>query len=111
MGRMLAAVVAVVVPTALGAPAATVLSLEGVHVVPHRQSAEMQYRRKADFSLGARVEVYLRNASATAVEIPASAEVRVRNRTRSTCWRRTSGPGMTCRRPGAAHRCACRRER
>ncbi|MFM7556195.1 MAG: hypothetical protein ACKPAH_13000 [Verrucomicrobiota bacterium] len=35
------------------------LSLEGVHVVPHRQSGEMQYRRKADFSLGARVEVFV----------------------------------------------------
>ena len=36
---------------------ASVLSLEGVHVVPHVQSTEMQYRKKPDFSLGARVEV------------------------------------------------------
>jgi len=58
------------------------LSLEGVHVVPHRQSGEMQYRRKADFSLGARVEVFVRNASTTtALEIPATADVRVRDRT------------------------------
>ena len=58
------------------------LSLEGVHVVPHRQSGEMQYRRKADFSLGARVEVFVRNASTTtALKIPATADVRVRDRT------------------------------
>jgi hypothetical protein len=37
---------------------ADALSLEGVHVIPHVQSTEMQYRRKPDFSLGARVEVF-----------------------------------------------------
>lgn len=57
------------------------LSAEGVHVVPHLQSTEMQYRRKADFSLGARVEVFLRNASGEVQTIPASAGIRVRNRT------------------------------
>lgn len=34
------------------------LVCEGVHVVPHVQSREMRYRNEADFSLGARVEVY-----------------------------------------------------
>ena len=57
------------------------LSLDGVHGVPHLQSTEMQYRKKADFSLGARVEVYLRNTSTEMVVIPASADIRLRGRT------------------------------
>ena len=57
------------------------LSLDGVHVVPHLQSPEMQYRKKPDFSLGARVEVYLRNTSTEVVVIPASADIRLRGRT------------------------------
>lgn len=58
-----------------------VLSLEGVHVVPHVQSTEMRYRQKPDFSLGARVELFLRNASTGTVTIPASADIRLRDRT------------------------------
>lgn len=65
----------------LASTCAAALSLEGVHVVPHVQSAELQYRRKADFSLGARVELYLRNDSSNALVIPASADVRLRGRT------------------------------
>ncbi|MFZ4818924.1 MAG: hypothetical protein ACOYLU_09775 [Limisphaerales bacterium] len=57
------------------------LSVDGVHGVPHLQSTEMQYRKKADFSLGARVEVYLRNTSTEMVVIPASADIRLRGRT------------------------------
>lgn len=57
------------------------LSLEGVHVVPHAQSPEMRYRQKADFSLGARVEVFLRNATSNPILLPSTAEVRVRGRT------------------------------
>lgn len=57
------------------------LSVEGVHVVPHVQSTEMRYRQEADFSLGARVEVYLRNTSAGAIVLPSTAEVRLRGRT------------------------------
>ena len=56
------------------------LSFDGVHVVPHVQSTEMQYRRKADFSLGARVEVFVRNASRETLLIPASADIRLRDR-------------------------------
>jgi hypothetical protein len=52
-----------------------------VHVVPHVQSTEMQYRRKADFSLGARVEVFLRNSSQSVQEIPATTDIRVRGQT------------------------------
>ncbi len=72
-------------PVALGAvcllaPAtrAASLSLEGVEVVPHVQSTELRYREEADFSLGARVEVFLRNASDAAVTLPPTADVRVR---------------------------------
>ena len=73
--------VAVPFPPTSGDPIPQGLSLQGVHVVPHRQSTEMQYRRKADFSLGARVEVFLKNTSTAALEISASTDVRVRNRT------------------------------
>jgi len=60
---------------------ASVLSLEGVQVVPHVQSAEMQYRKKADFSLGARVEVFLRNSSPDTLTLPVSTDIRLRGRT------------------------------
>jgi hypothetical protein len=56
------------------------LSLDGVHVVPHVQSAAMRYRQKTDFSLGARVEVFLRNASEETLVIPASTDIRLRDR-------------------------------
>ena len=62
------------------APAAP-LSLEGVHVVPHLQSTEMRYRKAPDFSLGARVEVFLRNTSAETLVLPPSTDVRLRDRT------------------------------
>jgi hypothetical protein len=61
--------------------AAAALSLDGVHVVPHVQSTEMQYRRKPDFSLGARVELFLRNHSDRPLVLPASAVIRLRGRT------------------------------
>lgn len=57
------------------------LSVDGVHVVPHLQSSEMRYRQKTDFSLGARVEVFLRNTSRESLVIPSSAEIRLRGRT------------------------------
>ena len=57
------------------------ISLEGVHVVPHVQSTEMRYRKEADFSLGARVEVFLRNTSKEKLTLPVSTEIRLRGRT------------------------------
>jgi hypothetical protein len=60
---------------------ADALSVEGVHVVPHVQSSEMRYRQKPDFSLGARVEVFLRNASPETLVIPSTADIRLRGRT------------------------------
>jgi hypothetical protein len=41
----------------------------------------MRYRQKPDFSLGARVEVFLRNTSQETLAIPATTDVRVRGRT------------------------------
>ena len=67
--------------TASHAGGTRALVVEGFHVVPHLQSTEMRYRRQPDFSLGARVELFLRNNSAEAVEIPADADIRVRGRT------------------------------
>jgi hypothetical protein len=58
-----------------------VLAPEGVHVVPHVQSTEMRYRQKADFSLGARVEVFLRNTGPTEIVLPSTTDVRLRGRT------------------------------
>jgi hypothetical protein len=60
---------------------ADALSVEGVHVVPHVQSTEMRYRQKPDFSLGARVEVFLRNASQETLVIPSTADIRLRGGT------------------------------
>lgn len=57
------------------------IEIEGIHVVPHIQSTEMKYRREPDFSLGARVEVFLRNASDDAIYLPASSEIHLRDKT------------------------------
>lgn len=62
---------------------AELLSVEGVHIVPHRQSPEMRYRQKTDLSLGARVELFLRNTSEDTLVLPASVDVRLRGRTPS----------------------------
>ena len=56
------------------------LTLEGVHVVPHVQSTEMRYRQATDFSLGARVELFLRNNSSTPLRLNPGVEVRVRGK-------------------------------
>jgi len=77
--RLLPACVALVA-TRL-ATAAPPLAIEGVHVVPHVQSTEMRYRQKSDFSLGARVEVFLRNTSAHTVVLPPDLDVRLRGKT------------------------------
>lgn len=57
------------------------LAVRGVHLVPHVQSTEMRYRQKTDFSLGARVEVFLQNTSRETVVIPSTSDLRVRGRT------------------------------
>jgi hypothetical protein len=60
---------------------ADALSVAGVHVVPHVQSPDMRYRQKTDFSLGARVAVFLRNASQETLVMPSTVDARVRGRT------------------------------
>lgn len=67
----------------VAATRADTLPVEGVHVVPHQQSHEMRYRQKTDFSLGARVELFLRNDSEETLALPASVGVRLRGRTPS----------------------------
>ena len=62
---------------------ADALSVEGVHVVPHQQSQETRYRQKTDFSLGARVELFLRNTSEDTLVLPVSLDIRLRGRTPS----------------------------
>lgn len=60
---------------------AAFLCLDNVHVIPHVQSTEMRYRQQPDFSLGARVEVYLRNAWTEPLVIPSTVDIRLRGRT------------------------------
>lgn len=62
---------------------ADALSVEGVHVVAHQQSQEMRYRQKTDFSLGARVELFLHNTSEDTLVLPVSLDIRLRGRTPS----------------------------
>ncbi len=57
------------------------LILNGLSVIPHVQSHEMKYRQEADFSLGARVQVYLRNSSQETVSLDAGSMIRLRNET------------------------------
>ena len=57
------------------------LEIQGIHVIPHVQSTEMRYRKEPDFSLGARVELFLRNAATDVITIPGSTEIRLRQMT------------------------------
>lgn len=74
----LALILTWITPTLLGSKT---LTLEGVQVVPHVQSTEMRYRQATDFSLGARVEVFLRNSSGAPINLSPDWEIRVRGRT------------------------------
>jgi hypothetical protein len=44
-----------------GRRGAAALILKGITVTPHVQSVELRYRREPDRSLGARVQLFLRN--------------------------------------------------
>lgn len=57
-----------------------VVELAGVTVTPHVQSTELRYRTPSDFSLGARVEVFLRNASDAILRLAPDAPIRLRGR-------------------------------
>ena len=59
---------------------AEVVAVEGVHIVPHTQSHEMRYRKPTDFSLGARVEVFLRNKSSKSLFIKPTLDVKLRGK-------------------------------
>jgi hypothetical protein len=57
------------------------LRLIGQAVTPHTQSREMRWRREADFSLGARVELFLFNTGLTEFQLKPEAPLRVRGET------------------------------
>jgi len=56
------------------------LQLQGLTVTPHVQSKEMRYRGDADFSLGARVEMFLGNTTTAEVHLPPDAPIRLRGK-------------------------------
>ncbi|MHC4558547.1 MAG: hypothetical protein ACYS80_14735, partial [Planctomycetota bacterium] len=55
--------------------------LDGVTVVPHLQSREMHYRQAADFSLGARTQLFIQNASDWTLLLEPDTDIRLRGRT------------------------------
>lgn len=59
---------------------ADMLAVEGTHIIPHIQSPEMQYRKPTDFSLGARVEVFLRNNSSKPVHLKPTLDIQLRGK-------------------------------
>jgi hypothetical protein len=69
----------------LGVPViAQSLEVAGTAVVPHVQSREMRYRREPDWSLGARVQVFLRNNTGATISLQPEAPVRVRGQAPET---------------------------
>ena len=62
-------------------PCATALQLEGVTVTPHLQSTELRYRRETDRSLGARVQLFLRNDGPTELRLSSGTPIRLRGKT------------------------------
>jgi hypothetical protein len=57
------------------------LRLEGVTVTPHVQSREMRYRQAADFSLGARTQLFIRNVTDSPLLLEPDTAIRLRGRT------------------------------
>ncbi len=57
------------------------LDLRGAVVVPHSQSKEMRYRREPDFSLGARVQLFVRNPGDAELRLAPNATIRLREKT------------------------------
>ena len=62
-------------------PGAAALVLEGTSVVPHQQSTELRYRREPDRSLGARVQLFLRNTGPDELRLSADTPIRLRDKT------------------------------
>jgi hypothetical protein len=57
------------------------LDLAGLTVTPHVQSRELRYRREPDFSLGAKVELFVRNAGDKELRLAPDAAIRLRGKT------------------------------
>jgi hypothetical protein len=57
------------------------LILQGVTVTPHVQSPDMRYRKEADFSLGARTQVFVQNTSLSPVSLTPDTDIRLRGHT------------------------------
>ncbi|MHC4205357.1 MAG: hypothetical protein ACYSTT_11960 [Planctomycetota bacterium] len=57
------------------------LNLEGVTVTPHLQSQQMRYRKKTDFSLGARIQLFIQNMSKSPLSLEPDTDIRLRDRT------------------------------
>ena len=70
-----------VLEAAVEVPESPSLELAGISVVPHLQSRDMRYRREPDFSLGARVQLFLRNAGNKPLFFPADIPLHLRGRT------------------------------
>jgi hypothetical protein len=62
-----------------GGAADVTLDLAGVTVTPHLQSRAMRYRNEPDFSLGARVQLFLKNAGTAGIHLPPDTRILVRN--------------------------------
>lgn len=56
------------------------LSLAVIKVTPHLQSDEMRYRKKPDFSLGARTQLFIQNMSDSRLSLGPDADIRLRRR-------------------------------
>ena len=56
------------------------LQLQGLSVTPHLQSKEMRYRKEPDFSLGARVELFLCNTGSAVLRLAPEADIRLRGK-------------------------------
>lgn len=63
-----------------GQAAPGTLQVEGLAVTPHVQSRELRWRREAGFNLGARVEIFLRNAGAGACQLVPDTPVQLRGK-------------------------------
>jgi hypothetical protein len=57
------------------------LSLKGIAVTPHVQSHQIRYRKKTDFSLGARTHLFIQNVSESFLLIKSDTDIRLRGRT------------------------------
>lgn len=55
--------------------------LKGVAVIPHVQSREMRYPAEADFSLGARTQLFVQNRSTSALIIRPDTDIRLQGQT------------------------------